>query len=699
MSKLLIVESPKKASHIRHMLGSGWDVKATLGHIRDLPLTGESAYVRPPDFAMRYEILDTKHKEIVAGLRAAAKSAEAVYVATDPDREGEGIAWHVCQVLKIPPKEARRVSYQEVTETAIRKAIQSPRPVNMRMVAAQEARRALDRIVGWEVSPVLSRLLDAKASAGRVQTPALGLIVERERAIKSFKPTAFYQVLAHMPGKDGVSGWKAFWIDGTKEGEYFLDKPFAQALADALPSMPLVVSKAESKPVCRAPAPPFTTSSMQMDGARALKVGVEDIMEAAQGLFYDGHITYHRTDSPNLSEEGETLLRDALQSAGLPIIERPRRWKAKGDAQEAHEAIRPTFDKVPPSAEVAGEDANQRALYQLIRKRAMASQMPDAIYQQTSCTLDGGMFQNRPAIFKAVGSVLTDPGWKRLYQESEDEDSSAENEAANPVPKLQVGQGLRAERGEVLNKTTKAPPRYTEATLIKALEDHGVGRPSTYASIIKTLYKRDYMKRKGKAPALYPTELGESVVDALLPFDFAAVDYTREIEESLDKITEGSMNPRVLLEKSYRDLRKTLDEMPQDERNISCPVDGCGGTVRRMESKRQKGRYFWACSNRDAHALLQDDDGKPGAPFAERAPQSPESEGPTCPDCETPTGRFTTGNGHGYFRCPKGHGSWWDDNGALGKAWEPMPAGKGGKSVKKAPEKTGKPATRKRRSA
>ncbi|MEB8475629.1 type IA DNA topoisomerase, partial [Acidithiobacillus ferriphilus] len=533
---------------------------------------------------------------------------------------------------------------------------------------------------------------------------ALALVVERERAIKSFKPTAFYQVLAHMPGKDGVSGWKASWIDGTKEGEYFQDKAFAQALADALPSMPLIVSKAESKPVRRPPAPPFTTSSMQMDGARALKVGVEDIMKAAQGLFDAGHITYHRTDSPNLSEEGETLLRDALQSAGLPIIEQPRRWEAKGDAQEAHEAIRPTFDKVPSSAEVAGEDANQRALYQLIRKRALASQMPDAIYQQTSCTLNGGTFHwrdlSRPALFRAVGSVLTDPGWRALYTESEDEGEGKEAEAANPVPKLSVGDKLKAERGEMVSKKTKAPPRYTEATLIKALEDHGVGRPSTYASIIKTLYKRDYMKRKGKAPALYPTELGESVVDALLRFDFAAVDYTREIEESLDKITEGSMNPRVLLEKSYRDLRKTLDEMPQDERNISCPVDGCGGTVRRMESKRQKGRYFWACSNRDAHALLQDDDGKPGAPFAERsASQAPESEGPACPDCGTPTGKFTTGNGHGYFRCPKGHGSWWDDNGALGKAWEPMPAGKGGKSVKKAPEKTGKTATRKRRSA
>ncbi|WP_427962095.1 DNA topoisomerase, partial [Acidithiobacillus sp.] len=237
-----------------------------------------------------------------------------------------------------------------------------------------------------------------------------------------------------------------------------------------------------------------------MDGSRALKCGAEDIMKAAQALFEQGAITYHRTDSPNLSEEGENMLRATLARMGLPVVETPRRWKAKGDAQEAHEAIRPTDS----SKETAGEDATQRAIYDLIRKRALASQMPDAVYQQTSCTLDGGQFEGRPAIFKAVGSVLTDPGWKRLYQEAE-EDGESEKEAVNPVPKLSKGQQLSAERGELQKKMTKAPPRYTEATLIKALEDHGVGRPSTYASILKTLYGRAYIQRKGKAPPLYPT--------------------------------------------------------------------------------------------------------------------------------------------------------------------------------------------------
>ncbi|MBN6742988.1 type I DNA topoisomerase, partial [Acidithiobacillus sp. MC6.1] len=500
------------------------------------------SYVRPPDYKMNYQVTDDKHKEIVGGLKAASAKADAVYLATDPDREGEAIAWHLCQVLGIKPSEAKRVTYQEVTEQAVKKAIATPRPMNMKLVAAQEVRRGLDRMVGWEVSGPLSRAINTKASAGRVQTPALRLVVERERAIRAFKPTNFFQILAHMPG-----GWSATWQDGCKDGEYFQDKDFADALAQALPSMPLSVTHAESKPIKKGPPPPFTTSSLQMDGSRALRCGAEDVMKAAQALFEQGAITYHRTDSPNLSEEGETLLRAALQSAGLPIVEKPRKWKAKGDAQEAHEAIRPT----EPMDENAGEDVRQRALYQLIRKRALASQMPDAIYQQTSCTLDGGPFQNRPANFKAVGSVLTDPGWKKLYQESEDE-GEGEAEAANPVPVLNTNETLHAERGETLSKSTKAPARFTEATLIKALEDHGVGRPSTYASIIKVLYARQYIERKGNKPPLFPTTTGEAVIDALAGhFDFADLDWTREMEAGLDKITQGQAQPRALLQQAW----------------------------------------------------------------------------------------------------------------------------------------------------
>ncbi len=680
--KLLIVESPTKAKHIQEFLGSGWQVKASLGHIRDLARTGEASYVRPPDFRMNYEVTDDKHKEIVAGLKSAASRADGVYLATDPDREGEAIAWHLAQVLGIKAATAHRVTYQEVTEAAVLKAVANPRNLNMTLVAAQETRRALDRIVGWEVSPPLSRSLNTKASAGRVQTPALRLIVEREREIRKFKSTTWYQVQAVMPGVDGT--WRATWQDGLPaaslpDGEYFQDKPFADALAAALPSMPLTVTAAENKPARQAPPPPFTTSSLQMDASRALKIDADQVMKLAQALFEKGMITYHRTDSPNLSQEGEELLRGEAQRRNWPLSEKPRRWKAKGDAQEAHEAIRPT----DPSDLGAQLDAQEKALYGLIWKRAMASQLADATYQVTTATLDGGTFQNRPAIFKATGRVLTSQGWRRLYTESGDGDEGEEKdpEASNPVPVLTKGAKLNADRGEAVEKKTQPPKRFTQATLIAELERHGVGRPSTYASIIKVLFFRKYIEQKKQA--LVPTDLGERAINALLSFHFCDVDYTREIEETLDRIAQGQAKGRELLTKAYSDLQETLGAMPAGAapETTPCPVEGCDGTVRRLESRKKPGAHFWACTNREAHGLLQDADGQPGKPFEARQAKAPEAPGPDCPKCKQATGRFTTSTGKPYYRCPKCSTAWWPDKGdaaELGEKWKAT-GGKGGK--------------------
>ncbi|WP_163098551.1 type I DNA topoisomerase [Acidithiobacillus ferrianus] len=663
MSKLLIVESPTKAHHIQEFLGDDWQVKASIGHVRDLEKSGDKSYVRPPDFKMNYSISDDK-KDTVASLKAAAAKADGVYLATDPDREGEAIAWHLCQVLGIRPADAKRVTYQEVTESAVKKAVANPRTMDMKLVAAQEVRRGLDRMVGWECSGPLSNVVGTKASAGRVQTPALRIIVEREQAIRSFKPTAFFQIMAHMQG-----GWRAQWQDGTADGEYFQDKSFADALVYALPGMNLAVTQAESKPTKKGPPAPFTTSTLQQDGSRALKIGTEAVMKTAQGLFETGAITYHRTDSPNLSAEGEALLRDALQAAGLPLIEQPRRWKLKEGAQEAHEAIRPT----DPMQEDAGQDATQQALYSLIRKRALASQMPDAIYQQTTATMDGGEFQGKPAIFKATGSVMTDPGWKKLYSESQDDDDQPA-EAANPVPVLVTGATETPERGEVLSKSTKAPSRYTEATLIKALEDHGVGRPSTYASIIKVLFARAYVEQKSGKPPLYPTPLGEAVVTTLAGrFDFADLDWTREIEDSLDQITQGQAQPRVTMQKVWDSLQQGLAGMPAGAVPATepCPVEGCTG----QESKNKPGNFFWSCSIKGGHGLLQDADGHPGQPFADRPKATPEAVGPQCKKCKVATGKFSTKTGKPYFRCQKCSGAWWPDKSdatALGEKWKAM---------------------------
>lgn len=665
--KLLIVESPTKAKHIQHFLGDDWQVKASIGHVRDLEKTGDLSHVRPPEFKMNYAISEDK-KETVAALKAAAVKADGVYLATDPDREGEAIAWHLCQVLGIRPADAMRVTYQEVTEAAVKKAVANPRNLDMKLVAAQEVRRGLDRMVGWECSGPLGNVVGSKASAGRVQTPALRIITEREQAIRAFKPTTFFQIMAHMAG-----GWQAAWQDGTQEGEYFQDQAFAKALADALPGMTLTVTQAESKPTRKGPPPPFTTSTLQQDGSRALKIGTEQVMKAAQGLFEAGAITYHRTDSPNLSEEGEALLHAALAAAGLPVISQPRKWKVKEGSQEAHEAIRPT----DPMQEEAGSDVVQQALYSLILKRALASQMPDAVYQQTSCTMDGGEFQGKPIIFKATGSVLTSEGWKKLYSESADDDQPAE--AANPVPVLTQGATVKPERGEVLSKSTKAPSRYTEATLIKALEDHGVGRPSTYSSIIKVLFARAYMEQKGGKPPLFPTPLGEAVITALAgKFDFADLDWTREIEDSLDAITQGRAQPRVTMQRVWDSLQTGLADMPTGAVPVTepCPVQGCDGRVKRLESKNKPGSFFWACSIKDGHGLLQDSNGKPGLPFENRPKATPEAEGPTCKKCKQPTGKFSTKNGKAYFRCQKCGGAWWPDKAdesALGEKWKAMP--------------------------
>ena len=665
--KLLIVESPTKAHHIQEFLGSGWQVKASIGHVRDLEKSGDKSYVRPPEFKMNYVVSDDK-KDTVAGLKAAAAKADGVYLATDPDREGEAIAWHLCQVLGIRPADAKRVTYQEVTESAVKKAVANPRGMDMKLVAAQEVRRGLDRMVGWECSGPLSNVVGSKASAGRVQTPALRIVVEREQAIRSFKPTAFYQIMAHMAG-----GWRAQWQDGTGPDEYFQDKGFADMLAAILHTMTLTVTQAESKPTKKGPPAPFTTSTLQQDGSRALKCGTEQVMKAAQALFEQGAITYHRTDSPNLSEEGEALLRNALTATGLPIIETPRRWKLKEGAQEAHEAIRPT----DPSQEEAGTDATQKALYQLILKRALASQMPDAIYQQTSCVLDGGEFQGKPVVFKATGSVMTDPGWKKLYSESQDEDDQPA-EAANPVPVLVTGATETPERAEVLSKSTKAQSRYTEATLIKALEDHGVGRPSTYAGIIKVLFARGYMEQKASKPPLYPTALGEAVVSALSgKFDFADLDWTREIEDALDQITQGQANPRATMQKVWDSLQSGLQAMPAGAVPVTepCPVQGCNGQVKRLESKNKPGNFFWACSNKDGHGLLQDDAGKPGQPFSDRPKAESQGQGPACKKCKVETGKFSTKTGKLYYRCQKCGGAWWPDKAdetALGEKWKAM---------------------------
>ncbi len=672
--KLVIVESPTKARHISHMLGNGYQVMASVGHIRDLPLTGEMSYVRPPDFRLNYVVSDTK-KDVVSNLRTAVRGAGEVFLATDPDREGEAIAWHLAQVLKLD--NPKRISYQEVTEPAVKKALGSPRSLDRNLIAAQEARRGLDRMIGWEVSPVLSQLIGQTSSAGRVQTPALRLIVEREREIRKFVPVDWWAVEGVFTGPSGE--WIARWV---APEEHFPDGTFASRLAAAVPSLPFRVTDFARSRKKQGPPPPFTTSTLQKTASRSLGFGVEEIMQLAQSLFEQGLITYHRTDSPNLSEEGETLIRKEGLKRGFLLSEKPRRWKVKEGAQEAHEAIRPTETSI--SNEHSGSTDEERKLFNMIWKRTMSSQLADAEFDTVKVVLDAGTFEDRKAVFKGTGSRLVVPGWKSVY--GVEEESDEEEEKANPVPALEREQSLRAREGTALAKQTAPPSRFSQSTLVDALEKAGIGRPSTYASIVKVLFSKKYILEQKKV--LIPTKTGEAVVSALVgKFHFPEVDYTREVEDSLDRIAQGKMPRNALLQKVWEDLGSNLVPLKSGVPSTPCPK--CQKSAIRLVSK--KGNPFWKCES--CLQFFQDKDGGIGEAFGERKPLS--SDGPPCPKCGKPTGEWKTSKETPYFKCPSEHGSWWSDNGAIGKEWAPFPAkGKSGSASASKRKASGTPKRR-----
>lgn len=674
--KLVIVESPTKARHISHMLGSGFQVMASVGHIRDLPLTGPEAHVRPPDFRLTYVVSPGK-EAVVAKLKSAAKGTSGIFLATDPDREGEAIAWHLAQVLGL--KHPKRIAYQEVTEPAVRKALASPRSLDENLVAAQEARRGLDRMIGWEVSGILSDSLGRRGmSAGRVQTPALRLIVEREREIRKFRPVEHYGVVAHFNG-----GWKASWESGE---DYWRDRAFAERLATAVPGLSFRVTEASKSARNQAPPPPFTTSTLQKTASKRLSLGLEEVMKLAQSLFEQGLVTYHRTDSPNLSSEGEAMIRAEGARRKIALSEKPRRWKAKEGAQEAHEAIRPT----DMTKESAGNTDLEKSLYGLVWKRAMASQSADARFIVTSATFDAGSVEGRSLVFKATGSRMDLPGWKTVYGVEEEEEG--EQETANPVPALDRGETKRAERGELQEKKTKPPSRYSQSTLVEVLEKRELGRPSTYASIVRVLFSRAYIREEKKS--LIPTSTGEAVVDALSGrFHFADVDYTKTVEASLDAVADGKKTKLEVLQGGWEDLQSNLKGLkgsPAGEAAPGSPCPACGEkTAIRLVSK-STGRPYWKCTAFHCRTFFGDDNGKIGGKFAEKTPMN--RNGPPCPDCGKRTGLQETSKGAPYFKCSEGHGPWWSDNGHIGKRWAPFPAK--GKSGSNAPKSSGIPKKR-----
>lgn len=525
----MIVESPNKVKKIKTLLGSGWDVAASVGHVRDLPQ--KSLGVTTPDYKLQYEFTE-RGKGVVDGLKTRAERAETVYLATDPDREGEAIAWHLKETLKL--KQYQRVTFDAITQDVVTKALQKPRQLDMNLVHAQEARRGADRLVGYKVSPALSRQTGiSRLSAGRVQTVAVRLVVERQREIENFITTKHFGAEAIF--EDGK--WTAQWDTAPflKKGEkYIMDSALAERAAQC---RKFTVINAATKKAKQAPPAPFTTSTLLQAASVTLGYKPDQTAQLAQKLFEQGLITYHRTDSQNFSAEALTEIRAFAQANQLPIPAKARTFKSKASAQEAHEAIRPTH----LDERAAGEDEAQRKLYSLIWHRAVASQLADAEYSVNTLRLESQQ-EEQKFFFKSTGRTLVVPGWRGLTAkdaaEDADEHVEGKDDDNGKVPALAIGTELESTSTRVLNKQTKPPNSYTQASLIKKLESEGIGRPSTYPAILKNVLTRGYLLEGKKI--LSASDLAKLLIDALTgSFRFVEYDYTRALEQELDDIASG----------------------------------------------------------------------------------------------------------------------------------------------------------------
>jgi len=596
---LMIVESPGKVKKIREILGTGWMVEASVGHVRDLP--ERELGVELPDFKPMY-VPTQRGKEVLAKLKKAVDRADTVFLATDLDREGEAIAWHLKAALKL--QNPQRVTFSEITAKSVKTALTTPRSINVPMVAAQECRRVLDRLVGYMVSPKLIDMSGRSGlSAGRVQSPAVRIILERERAIQRFEPTLHFGAVIEFPG-DWSAEWnvKPFLRDGE---EYFQDRDLA---VDVAAIRAVVVASIEDTERNEPPPPPFITFTLQQAASVRLKLKPKETMAAAQKLYEQGHITYMRTDNPNLADDALIEIFEVCQAKNWPMVEQPRRWKAKGEAQEAHEAIRPTHF----TNEDAGETPQERALYRLIWARSVACQLAPARYAiRTAKLVAKEPLAGRSIEFIAAGKSLLSAGWRTLYLEDEDAEASP-NDKPNPVPALSAGMILEAASGKVMDIKTKAPARFTEASLIKELERLGIGRPSTYASIIDNISRRGYVQTDKAGKYLLPTDTGALVIEALLKSNFSFVEYefTRSMESQLDEIARGESTYKEVVRTIYDCLIKDLAGL----QIASTPAHSCPDCGQPLARKKGQSGFFWGCAAYPACAVtLLDAAGQPQA--------------------------------------------------------------------------------------
>lgn len=602
MSKLVIVESPAKAKNIKGYLGKGYEVVASMGHVRDLPSARLSVDIEH-DFAPKYAIIKGK-ENFVKELQKKADKSDYVYLATDPDREGEAISWHLATILGLDLKEKNRVTFNEITKHGVEQGMEQPRSIDIDLVDAQQARRILDRLIGYKLSPFISQKIRRGLSAGRVQSVALRLVVDREEEIRAFKPEEYWSIDAKFTNPPSKKTFSA--AVNSKDGKKIkiTCKEKSDKILSDLDGAEYIVTSVKKGTRKKSPTPPFITSTLQQEASRRLSFQARRTMKAAQELYEGvdvenlgtvGLITYMRTDSLRISDEaraaGNQFILENYGEKYLP--KKPRFFKSKGNIQDGHEAIRPSMPGVTPAQVKSSLTNDQYKIYKLIWERFIASLMENCLQETVRAEITAGDY-----VFTASGYTVKFDGFTVLYEESKDDSA---NDSSAPLPEIKTGDKLRLKSLEGNQHFTQPPARYTEASLTKALEENGVGRPSTYVTITSTIVSREYVKREGKQ--FVPTELGEAVIKLLkdkMP-NIVNVKYTSKMEEDLDKIDSGDKNYIDMIRRYYDDFEKPLEKAKKEMQGVKIKLkeeetdEICEKCGRRMVVKVGRFGKFLAC--------------------------------------------------------------------------------------------------------
>ena len=595
--KLIIVESPAKANTIKKFLGGSTKVVASMGHVRDLPKSKLGVDIEH-DFEPEYINIRGKG-DLIKSLKKEAKSAKKIYLATDPDREGEAIAWHLATILNDDKDKIVRVTFNEITKGAVKKAIKEPRSIDINLVDAQQARRVLDRIVGYKISPLLWKKVRRGLSAGRVQSVAVKLIVDREEEIEKFIPEEYWNIFVDLEDEKSKKQFEAKFYGKDGKKQEINNKEEADEILKNIDKAKYVVQEVKKGEKKRNAAPPFTTSTMQQEASRKLGFTLKKTMSVAQMLYEGikidtrgtvGLITYMRTDSTRISEEARKAAKEHIVSTYGEEYYENRYYKTSKDSQDAHEAIRPTYAELEPDSIKDSLTKDQYKLYKLIYNRFMASQMASAIYNTMAVTIDANSY-----IFKANGQSLKFKGFMTLYVEGEE----SKEEEKGMLPDLEENQEVKKIKINPKQSFTEPPPRYTEASLVKALEEKGIGRPSTYSPTITTILERHYIEKEQKQ--LVPTELGKVVNKLLIEnfTDIINVEFTAKIENEFDEIAEGKEQWKKMIREFYGPFKKELDKVEKNLEHVEIeeevsdiPCEKCG---RMMVYKYGRYGKFLAC--------------------------------------------------------------------------------------------------------